>query len=668
MKIKRTIRWITLFSVGLTFVGVVGLASWKINNDAKRVNAFSNIERFYCHGETEDECVGVEYQDSSSFVDDTTEIEASVWQGGESIFEHDATLPSKYDARLKYPGVRTKDQHTEGLCWMYSGTTALEYNIAKNFEDYEVSIKHLDYLTIDGRYVYKQPGDTNVYFDKYLSVDGAAHRTDLGTSGNNHEFMYGIMNPLAIMSEKDFTNVMVANDDRLMGINRYEDLWDDNIISGQKRNEILKVNFERSLAYMEKQNYGDVNDSSKVKYMVTGAKMLSYGFDAERTAESGVVDTIKNIVDEYGAVKVSTFGTADRFNKCSDKKTVDGGEAYTFIVDNRTIEDGGAMVECTANHGMTIVGWDDEWTYTYNNEERHGAFVLQNSWGESERDSSKWHLAYISALPSLMFFDSVESFKNYDYYYGPAEYDEPMIEPAADELIFELSSNSVERLEAFTFGALYNTDEYDVFVSTTGNVDDFKRDGTFVSQPGIEKYTFNDVYDVDGRYAIKLKKTGGGNVSDGSRKRDLVTAMTGKVWSLSIGNISQPYKINCRVIEGLCDVDIPPVIPIRDNYDFIGYTDAIDAEEVKYQPGDNVILASNKSIYAVWSRQSDDSGDSGDVDDDLPVPSTAGKPDTGENTNGGDGTNFTVIPVATVIIAGLLYLVKRKSGHIRFER
>lgn len=65
----------------------------------------------------------------------------------------------------------------------------------------------------------------------------------------------------------------------------------------------------------------------------------------------------------------------------------------------------------------------------------------------------------------------------------------------------------------------------------------------------------------------------------------------------------------------------------------------------------------------------DDNTDSSDDEkDDLPVPSTAGKPDTGENTNGGDGTNFTVIPVATVIIAGLLYLAKRKSGHIRFER
>ena len=65
----------------------------------------------------------------------------------------------------------------------------------------------------------------------------------------------------------------------------------------------------------------------------------------------------------------------------------------------------------------------------------------------------------------------------------------------------------------------------------------------------------------------------------------------------------------------------------------------------------------------------DDNTDSSDDEkDDLPVPGMAGKPDTGENTNDGDGTNFTVIPVATVIIAGLLYLVKRKSGHIRFER
>lgn len=614
MKIKRITRWVMLIAGVLVVVGGVGVVSWKIGSTAEKVSAYDEA------GDAEYEDMLREYPEGAQ--DKSGEDEVLEQINESEALEGVGVLESQYDARARYPGVRTKDQHSEGLCWLYSSVTTLEYNIAKNYENYEVSNKHLDYLTIDGSYVYKQAGATNVYFDRYLSVDGAFYRTDLGTSGANPELIYSMMDPIAIVSESDFTNVMVNNDARLSGITRYEDLWNNDIISEQERSEILKKNFENQSAYMERQNFSDVNDPSKVKYIVTGAKTASYGFDAARTVNSEAVEAIKNLVNKYGAVKISTFGTGDRFNNCSDKKIVDGRNRYTFIVDNRIERvdpndpESEILYECTANHGMTIVGWDDEWTYEYNNEERSGAFILQNSWGESPEDSMKWYLAYISAVPGMMYFDSVEKYSDYDKYYGPEDYKTQSIEPLDSELIFELSAGGAEKLEAFTIGRLNSATNYDVYVSTTGDRDDFVKDGTFAPGYGITKYKFNKEYDTNGDYAIMLKRSDGGAVSAASRSRDTLTIMAKEI----------------RVPDGP-DSPSNPDLPVR--------PDVPTPEE------------------------------------DLPVPKTAGgvsetavgKPNTGGNTNTEwmAGIVQYLLPGVFVVGFTVVFVRKKNKGHRKFD-
>lgn len=623
MKIKRMTRWIMLAVAVMVLAGGVGIVSWGIKNSEEHANAYDGEER-YDGGDTGVEYAEAELQNNGINIGTAAGTDASHLMEGLEAAGLRGDLPSRYDARLEYTGVRTKHQNDEAVCWLYSNVTALEYSIAKTYGNYEISNKHMDYLITDGSKVYKQAGATNAYFDKYLNVQGAYRRTDLGTSGNNYEFLYGIMNPLAIVSEKDFTDVMVENDSRLTGINRYEDLWNDEIISPQLRNEILKKNGENYKAYMEKQDYNVVNDPSKVEYIVAGAKTVVYRFDAERTVDSEEVDAIKNLINQYGAVKISSFGTPDRYEHCSYKKTKGSKNMYTFIVDNREIKEdpedkySDTITTCTANHGVTIVGWNDDWEYEYNNETRRGAFIIQNSWGpnddwgESGEDESRWHVAYISDLPQIMYFDQVEKYSDYDDYYGPEDYKDQTIEPATDELIFEFTADNEEKLEAFTWLTVYNPIEFDIYVSATGMRDDFVKDGTATFGFGITKYKFNEDHNIDGNYAIMLKKTDGGAVQDLDKARDAITVMATK--------IQAP------------DDPVGPDTPVEPD-----------------NPGE----------------------------EDLPVPSTSGrdsnsairKPNAGQNTknNGMGEIVLYVLPGAFAVLVSGVFIKRRNRSHRKFD-
>lgn len=606
MKIKHRLKYCAMLSAVFVAVGMIGVVGLRIAEDTKNASAQENGDgqADYLSDYEEAEIRGsILGEIEEEYIYQHSDIEAPTLEAAGS-------LPAKYDLRDEY-AVRQKDQHSEGMCWLYSGVTALEYSLAKKYENYEVSVKHLDYMTTDAHYedndndihndVYKQANKTNAYFDRYLNA-GGYHRWSLGTSGANQELIYSILDPLAIVSESDFTNVLKANDSRLASINRYEDIW-----SLDNKNDILKKNGEGYSSYMEKQDYYKVNDASKVKYIVTGAKLGGYAFDESRTVDSDVVKNIKSIINDYGAVKISTFGTPNRIDNCSDKKTVGDRNMYTFIVDNRVVRkdpndpESEILYECKADHGMTIVGWDDDWEYEYNGETKKGAFILQNSWGEKEHDKMKWHLSYTSNLPSLMYFDSVEKYNDYDRYYGVKDYKKQTIEPDSDEYIFEFSLDNSEELEAFVFSELYGAYEYDVYVSNTGKAGDFKKDGKFNSVAGIAKYEFNNKYEIANDYAIKIKRVNGRALSDADRIRGTMNVMSDKIWALNIYDREEKTRETCRLNGDSCSVKISTKVPTRTGYYFLGYADTASATVAKYQPGDTIMLSADKEIYALWA-------------------------------------------------------------------
>ena len=575
MKIKRIKKKYIVSGVMLVaLLGAVGVGVYKANIDTGNVNAYQLVT------------LGV-----PDNLDEIIEYSNNYSLAGAS-----GTYPAYYDVRDEVGGnVRNKNQNSEGLCWLYSATTAMEYALAKQHWYYEVSVKHFDYLMTMGGGVYKQDNVTNVYFDRYVSVNGAFRRWSMGTSGASEEVVYGVINPLAIMSESNFVSVMKANDTRLAGITRYEDIW-----NLSNKDSILEINDERDPAYLEKQDFNAVNDASKTDFVVTGAKMLWFAFDSSRTADSAETKTIKGIVDEYGALVVHV--PFEKWDNCGD---VTNGQ-YT-IVNNGT-------PDCYTNHGMTIVGWDDNWEYEYDGQTRRGAFILQNSWGETTSEKSKWHVAYISALADTLYYDGIERYDSYDYYYGPNNYRGQTITPEDSELIYEISSRNSAQLEAITFASMDDWGIYEVYVSVDGDAANFVKDGVLRVDRGISKYEFNNDYQIDSNYAIKLKKTGGLSISSAGRSRGTINVLASK--STSYNKIIKPYVLDAE--RGYLDLTSfhTRVNAFKDlfgnNYEVTVDTKVVDNSNNIYTGGETKIYA-NTTLLGTYTNiiRGDIDGDGG---------------------------------------------------------
>lgn len=131
-----------------------------------------------------------------------------------------------------------------------------------------------------------------------------------------------------------------------------------------------------------------------------------------------------------------------------------------------------------------------------------------------------------------------------------------------------------------------------------------------------------------------------------------------------------------------CEASVPATIPVKEDYEFLGWADSADATAANYEAGGSVEISANKTVYAVWKEIKDDDepgdddtpgddepGDDEEDDSDLPVPDTSA-PDTGANTNDGNNSVAYVI-VAAPILAVVLYAVVRrynsKKSHLKFD-
>ena len=158
------------------------------------------------------------------------------------------------------------------------------------------------------------------------------------------------------------------------------------------------------------------------------------------------------------------------------------------------------------------------------------------------------------------------------------------------------------------------------------------------------------------------------------------------------GGSGQMNVLKCTTTETSCEVTIPDMKPVFPGYDFLGYADASEATEAKYQPGDSIVLNSDKTIFAIWKEKSSESqtdekqddmidGSSSDTEDPsskedsnseggLILPDTSiGVPDTGyDNKQTSDTVDFVVICVGPIIITVVVLLWNTKSRNNRHRR
>ena len=708
MRIRHRLKYCAMFGVIITVIGAIGLISWKIEDDTQKARALGEDEFPY-----EDNCCEAKLFDwpegEDVYYESTEDSSEEEDDDGGLAPTGAGLLPASYDAREIYTHVRNKSQNSEGLCWLYAMTTALEFYLEKNYQDtVEISPKHFDYQLVKAADAYEDEGVENFY---------AREEHEFGEGGDLQLSLLGLLNPLSVISDEDFTQIVKKKDNRLSSISRYEDIWKLNNYKDilTRGDGMHDEDDSKNKIYTVKQDYDEINNPDNVEYVVTNTGVIRYNREND-VGRQEVIEKIKNVVLEHGAA----FVNATTDSKCS---YIDANGNYTFIYRSYDDEIGGVPVKISCdlskNHEMAVVGWDDEWEYVYEGETRKGAFILQNSWGNwggSETNKNKWHLSYNSRFPEVQYFESVEKYDDYGKIYGAMDYGETEIVAGKEEYVFAFDSDDKYRkLAGFTFNEYYSGQDFDVYVSPTGLEEDFKKIGNFKPGVGVEKYVFDEKIGVEGKYAVKLEEIDDGII--GGKTMNIMNVLANDAYKIDVymnDGSTDMNRIDCEVSSsGSCFVQIPSESPVRDGYTFLGYADTASDTVAEYRPGENIELSVDKNIYAVWVKNGDDesvvSDDPGVPDepvvpdepmvpddtevpdepvapedlvptkedeDDLPVPNTAAvvegsdAPETGKNTRGNEnnvGVLMFVGPVIVTIIVGGLYAKRRSGAHRVFE-
>ena len=281
------------------------------------------------------------------------EYGATVTDSYYNLTNHNLTLPNR-------------DQSSSGLCWAFSSLSAVESTmLKKGLHSYSspvrLSVRQMDYASATANNI-----------TEGISPYASSYRVSVYTYGGYSSTPYGLL----------ASGVSPVVEDGSM--------WSwNNSTSKRSLNDVINVN--------------------NVDYFVKDiAKYGGASANASRSGTDEWIQKIKYHVKNYGEVAIGTIGPSTKYG---------GSCVYTDSNGTILINENGSCnpAETNNGHAMTIIGWDDNYTYTYckgtnttssstagcsNVISGKGAFILKNSWGNSTKYP---YIAYSSL---------------YDYAYG----------------------------------------------------------------------------------------------------------------------------------------------------------------------------------------------------------------------------------------------------------
>ena len=456
-------------------------------------------------------------------IDARQETYASQRRGGGDIQQTlGEPIAARYNSHDYYNTyTRTKNQNTEGICWLYAASTSLEYLMEKQYQASPISAKHMDYQMVQPSIAYEESGKRNFGYEHWLAAGG--YERQFGSGGNQYSLLAEISSPTALMAEDTFTNIIKSKDSRLSSIGKYEDIWN---LSNQ--DDILVPTTGANRAYSVKQNYNSINDPTAFRYMVSGLRMINNPTYGSSTTKTEVVNQIKAAIQQYGAVWVSTFFDA---TNCADHHADPSIENFYYTFIDRTTSSTTSV--CEGGHAITLIGWDDDWEYEDNGVTKRGAFIVQNSYGdrmpisvggESYNPLAHFYMSYDSAF-TVLYFTSLTD-KTTNSVYSMADY-KTGLTPADDEYIFQFTSSQREKLTKLSVNqVLFNQDSLDVYLSADGRAESFTKIGTMTALMGMTEYNFETPPTVSGDFAIMLKRRSGIPIDQIERSLNTINVFT----------------------------------------------------------------------------------------------------------------------------------------------
>jgi Cysteine protease len=356
----------------------------------------------------------------------------------------EAAYPNKYNLRDYNYVTPVKNQGLAGLCWSYTMTTVIEATAKKSGINISTSPKHFDYLNVTPTNYINE--GINPYYEGKLEATESylSFRTSTRTFMDGGSFI-NYQTYLASGISPGLTNI-------------FGDL---------SPTSTSKLSLEKLFT------------TENANYVVTGAHWYPETYNA--SDKQAWINMIKNHIVNYGPLYVSTISPDYRGKTCYNSTYNMIDYKYSLCGD-------------VGGHAMTIIGWDD--SYGPNNE---GAWILQNSWGSTNQFP---YLSFNSDINGLYGVNQVE-LKTWDNNYNH-------LNASSYELVTTINGNYVGAIQTykfqkskdyetlkyltFTLNSSAQNQQFEVYVSTTGKVNDLKSVGTVTtSYNGIFKLPVNNL-------------------------------------------------------------------------------------------------------------------------------------------------------------------------------
>lgn len=373
--------------------------------------------------------------------------------------------PTKYNLRDYGYVTAVKNQGSSGLCWSYTMTTIIESTAKKKGINLSLSPKYYDYFTVlPTNYIDEA---INPYYNsKSLAYDS---------------YLY------------------FHNPNRLL-LGGGNSLYYENLLAAGFTPGSTTTFGDYTPTYSSKLSLEKMFSKTYSDYVVTEA----YDYPTVYNTEDKEIwiDMIKNHIMNYGPLYVSTYSPDSRSGACYNS-------AYNMVDYKST-----RCPSIDTGHAMTIIGWDNN--YGPNNE---GAWILQNSWGTSNQFP---YLSFNSDINGIYGIKTVEkkSYDNsYDYlsisnYQLVTSINNKYIGNIQTHKFVKSSDTEVLKYLTFTFNSSAQNQKFEVYISTTGKVEDLKLVGT-VDSPynGIAKFSTNNLVLENDNFLVGLRRTNGSYVS-----------------------------------------------------------------------------------------------------------------------------------------------------------
>ena len=274
-----------------------------------------------------------------------------------------AKLRTAYQSKYMLNGLEVKNQQDTNQCWAFSTTSVLESNLLKlTSKTDRYSPRHMDYYT------------SKTFLNNKINLKG--YNREVGNGGNFYMGLGYYTSGAGPILENDMP---FENNENKIDISKIQNKTPQKSIKDYTLfPNIYKEYNGNVVTYTNGVAKGDANRKEYTKQQVQEIR-----------------DLVKTHIVTYGAVSALTYsGTEESMGYYNLDKLKNGQSQYfSYYCDKQN---------ALADHAITIVGWDDDFSVDNFNDAHkpasNGAWIILNSYGEEAFNKGYMYISYDDVL------------------------------------------------------------------------------------------------------------------------------------------------------------------------------------------------------------------------------------------------------------------------------